>query len=276
MNTQASREWLLESIAEARLAFPEIGQAAIDEEELARFLASKVSTLPDPSLFRQLKTKDLYLAFACARNAPESIRLFEELHFPAVKRTLTRTKLDADAINDVVASLREELFFSSNNAKSKLIETYSGRGDLVSWLRSIAIRMASRRKKTAGRHVPEATLADFASAANPELQYLRRAHADLFEQALLRVLESLGVRERNLLRQHYLDGLTVDALGQLYNIHRATAARWVADARERVLDGVKSELSAKMSPSEIESFLRATRDELDLRISRVLRVSKSV
>jgi len=272
----AEEAWLTEAVVVARAAFPDLA-SDVNDDDVRSFLTEKVAALPDPAIgLSQLRTTDLYLAYACAHNLGGAIRVFETLHFPAVKRTLTRTKLDDDAINEVMAALTEELFFGTQAQARPLIETYSGRGDLVSWLRSIAIRMATRRKKAAGRHVPTATLADVAADGNPELQYLRRAHAKVFEESLAKVLEALDVRERNLLRQHYLDGLNVDALGQLYGVHRATAARWVADAREKVLDGVKAALSSKMSPSEIESFLRATRDELGLRISRVLRVSKSI
>src|SRR5262249_492438 len=101
--------------------------------------------------------------------------------------------------------------------------------------------------------------------------YLRQAHAEAFNGAVAHALQALATRERNLLRQHYLDGLTIDALGKLYRVHRATVARQIAAAREKVLDEVKRTLATRMSPSELESFLRMTRRDLGLQISTYLR-----
>jgi RNA polymerase sigma-70 factor (ECF subfamily) len=82
----------------------------------------------------------------------------------------------------------------------------------------------------------------------------------------------LEPRERNLLRMHLLDGLSIDQIGVFYRIHRATAFRWVAKARERVWDETRNRLREKLrlSPSEYDSILHQVRSQLDLSIERVL------
>jgi RNA polymerase sigma-70 factor (ECF subfamily) len=126
----------------------------------------------------------------------------------------------------------------------------------------------------------EATRAEFHEAAellpaadDPELEYLRTQYVSEFKRALGDAFDLLPMRERNLLRQHYLDGLTIEAVARLHRVHRATAARWLADAREVVLVNVRKQMRLRCSLSdvELESLVSAVRDRFDLSISRVLR-----
>jgi len=262
--------WLGRAIAEARARFPEV---AIDDDDFVRFLAGKAAALPDAgAAIAKLHTSDLFLALGCLGRDAAAIARFESIYAAPTERTLARAA--PGEIDDLWSLLREQLFFG-REGRRPLIGDYSGRGELVHWLRSIALRAALRTRERDDRHVDaDAALGAVATAENPEIEYLRRRHAALFEEALRRALLELSPRERNLLRQHYLDGLNIDALGQLYRVHRATAARWVGAARESVLDAVKEALAAHLSPSEVESFLRATKGEIELRISRVLKVEK--
>ncbi len=68
------------------------------------------------------------------------------------------------------------------------------------------------------------------------------------------------------MRQHYLDGLTLDELATLYGTHRATAARWLAAARQALLDGTRQALMSRlrMPRAECESVIRMARSELDM------------
>jgi RNA polymerase sigma-70 factor, ECF subfamily len=50
-----------------------------------------------------------------------------------------------------------------------------------------------------------------------------------------RVLALLSQEERKLLRLHFAQGLTIDQLGLVYDVHRSTTARWIASARAKIL-----------------------------------------
>ncbi len=54
---------------------------------------------------------------------------------------------------------------------------------------------------------------------------------------------------------------------------RATAARWVASARQDLLDGTKAQLARELALSgeEVESVIRVVRSRLDLSVERLLR-----
>jgi len=74
------------------------------------------------------------------------------------------------------------------------------------------------------------------------------------------------------LRLHLLDGLNIDRIGQLHDVHRATAARWLASAREALAKDTQRILQARLqvSRSEFESLLRLVRSDLDVSLCRIL------
>jgi RNA polymerase sigma-70 factor (ECF subfamily) len=262
--------WLGDAIDAALLAWPGLG---VGEDELISYLATKVPLLPEPSGYRQLRTTDLYLALGCSKKDPASLARFAERYEVVLQQTLERMRLTPDVAADYRSSLRETLFFPSADALP-LITTFSGRGDLASWLRSIATRAALKIRSKERRNVElDDALDVIAAEGNPELQVLRSRYAREFQEALVAAFDALEPRQRNLLRQRYLDGLSIDATGRLYRVHRATAARWLAEAREAVMVGVKDHLRARagLTDSELDSMLRMARSGFEMSLSALFR-----
>jgi RNA polymerase sigma-70 factor (ECF subfamily) len=97
-------------------------------------------------------------------------------------------------------------------------------------------------------------------------------YIEVFSAALERAFGVLEARDRNLLRLHHVDGLTLDRLGALFQVHRATVARWLAQARSRIFEEVESEVkrTLKLSPSEFQSMLGLVRSYLDASLSGLI------
>lgn len=79
------------------------------------------------------------------------------------------------------------------------------------------------------------------------------------------------MRERNLLRQSVLDGLSIDALGELYSVHRSTVARWIERARKRLLELTAASLrdDLKLPTADLASMMRMSDSQLHVSLSRV-------
>jgi RNA polymerase sigma-70 factor (ECF subfamily) len=109
---------------------------------------------------------------------------------------------------------------------------------------------------------------------DPGLAHLKESCRVELKRAFETALGALPRRERLLLRQHHLDRLTIDELAALYQVHRATAARWVARAREELSDAILGELGRRMQvpASEVQSLLRLVRSQLDISLDRLLSV----
>ena len=86
-------------------------------------------------------------------------------------------------------------------------------------------------------------------------------------------LESLTARERTLLKQQIVDGLTIDDLALLYRVHRATCARWLQSAREQLLSRTRRAFMsrARINSEECESIMRLVRSQLDVSLHRQLK-----
>jgi RNA polymerase sigma-70 factor (ECF subfamily) len=141
---------------------------------------------------------------------------------------------------------------------------------LGGWLRVTATRAVLNWLK-AQRREPldddEAMLGSIeAPAEAPELQHLKERYRGEFSSAFRRAIHALEVRQRNMLRQHYIDDLSLEELGALYNVHRATAARWLGAARTALLEKTRDEISKALGLNrlEVDSLMRLVQSRLDL------------
>ena len=203
-----------------------------------------------------------------ARGDRDAVAAFEDRIVPELLAAARRVLGDAELAADVVAAVREKLVVN------KRISDYEGQGELVVWARVIAIRAALDELRRRKRQVPVDDLLWEAAAPNadPALALTRRQSAELIKAAFHAGLAALEPRQRNLLRQHLLDGLTIDELGTMYQIHRVTAARWLAAARADLWSHVKKQLrhTLALSDSAIGAMLDDIRSTLDLSIDRAL------
>lgn len=215
----------------------------------------------------------LYLACACARGDRAAVKAFDAAYMPDVTRAIAKLRLPPADVADVVQSLREQLLVGKAGAGPG-VAAYAGRGELGGWLRVAAVRAGL--KKLRGRKpevdVDDALLAARAAGDDPELSYMKEVYRRAFRDAFAAALAGLGAREKNLLRQHFVDGLSVDELGKLYDTHRATAARWVARARDELLESTKKEFASRagISARECASVLRMVRSRIDVTLSKLL------
>ena len=187
---------------------------------------------------------------------------------PELLAAAARVLGDRELAADVVAAVREKLVVR------KRIADYEGHGALVVWARVIAIRAAVDELRRRARELPgDDLLWDAAApATDPALALARRESAAHVKAAFHAGLAALEPRQRNLLRQHLLDGLTIDELGTMYQVHRVTAARWLAAARADLWSHVKRQLrqTLALSDSAIGAMLDDIRSTLDLSIDRAL------
>jgi RNA polymerase sigma-70 factor, ECF subfamily len=253
-----------------RAAWPAV---ALDDDSIATRLVARLADDPEMHL-EELRDGDLYLAFALASGDPTAVRAFETSLVPQIDVALRRLRLAGGTADEVKQALRVELLAGPD---AKIID-YAGRGDLAAWLRISATRKAFKLVKRADR---EETLDEIlldhwpgagSGASNPERKHMRSTYTAQLKQAIREAFAALEVRQRNLLRQHILDELTIDDLAKLYRVHRATCARWLADARADLGKQTRKRLVAALgTPSdELESVLRFLDSDIELSISRIL------
>src|SRR5262249_6529246 len=104
-----------------------------------------------------------------------------------------------------------------------------------------------------------------------ELRYMKTLYGAEFREAFAQAMATLKPREQNLLRQHHVDGLTIDQLGQLYHVHRATAARWLGKARSSLLAQTRRSFMKRirLSHSQFDSVLGLVQSQLVISFRRL-------
>jgi RNA polymerase sigma-70 factor (ECF subfamily) len=270
-------EEVLRDIVEAgRTSWPTI---ALSAEVFLPYLAQR---LPETGEVKrallEIKSGDLYLACACAQGEPAAIKLFESHYLPAIKAALLRKDPSLGQIEDIKQMIYQKLLLKDNEHQPK-ISQYAGRGDLKSWICVIAVREAIdlMRKLKKEEPLDDNALVDKATLGeDQELQYIKKLYRTEFKTAFQTAMASLSSRERNILRHHILDGLNIDQIGVIYNVHRATVARWIARSREKLLQATRTELMQKLriNEGEFESIMRMIQSRFDVSIHHFLKRNK--
>jgi len=232
------------------------------------YLAARIGT--DVPLIRALSSSpcaDLYLACACARGDEKAIATFDKALLRDVTAALSRIDLGSTTLEDLRDRVRHRILVGEGGSLPRIAE-YAGRGDLRGWLRVVAVREALgllRSQKREERVHLELAKLDPASG-DPELIRIERLYREEFQSAFREALASLSPRERNLLRQHYQQGLSIDQLGALYDIHRATAARRLARARERLASGTRQRMRERLQVErgELDDIIRLIQSQLEI------------
>jgi RNA polymerase sigma-70 factor (ECF subfamily) len=252
-----------------RAAWPEL---SVDEEPLLAWLEERVGDAASETS----RAGDLYLAFACSRGDAGAIRAFEEAYFADLFMVLKN--VGALELSDEIRQvLRLKLFFPRNeggvDAEPAIVE-YSGRGALRAWFRVVTARIAVDLKRRASKEValPDESSPSVLASADPEFLHLQQRYRTDFVAAFCDAVAELSVKERNLLRQYYVEHLTIDRIGAMHRIHRATAARWMQKVRDGLLQRTRGLLRERLdlTPSELDSLLRLFENTVDVDLPEFL------
>ena len=222
-----------------------------------------------------LKGADLYIAIACTDGNERAIEAVRDMLAGEVRFAASKTTASQDQLAEVTARLSRVLFVDEPERPAAL-RSYSGRGDLKGYLRVVATRELVKVVNRGRREVAieEDDFIDrIVPHSDPELSILRQRYRDDVDQAMRAALAKLDERERALLRYAFVDGMNVDAVGKLYDVHRATAARWIAAAREQLGKKIRDELAArlKIDVDEVDSIVRLVQSRIDVSMDRLLK-----
>lgn len=179
----------------------------------------------------------LYLACACAAGDSAALASFESKYMSHLPVFVASFKFAPDRLDDLRQRLRQRLFVaaSGDEAKGPKIGEYAGEGPLAGWMHIVARRMAitMNREQKPEDPVPEPSPSPILTD-DPELELIKREHRRVFEQAVRDALALIPPESRTLLRLSYLERVGIDKLAAMFDIHRATAARRVEAAGNRL------------------------------------------
>lgn len=259
-------EALAPRIEEAHAAWPGLPR----DPAFAEYVAARLGPEPAPeAALADVHVPDLLLAWATLRGVPAATEAFERLLGRAVAAAVGRTPGAAALGDEVAQRLRVRLLCGA----PPQLERYAGRGRLEGFLRTSAARDALKLARRPPSSDGDALdlLAD--AADDPELGHMKRLYRAELRAAFGEALRSLDTRQRALLKLALVDGRTVDDVGAIYRVHRATAARWIAAARAELRARTQQALGERLRVDgpDAASIVRLVQSQLEVTVRSLLR-----
>lgn len=250
----------------AREAWPNL---AFDRDAFERYLRERIET----DTANDAHAADLLLAFGCVQQDKAAIDALERAYLAKVPDFIHRVERSEAGASEVQQIVRERLLVGSSTSGPKIAE-YGGRGPLGSWVRVVAIRVALEiaRSRKPEIHDDDVSASEMVASGDPEMDYLRVRYAHAFRGAFSGALSALQERDRTVLQLYLVDGLNIEKIGKLYQVHRATVARWIATTRDQLYDDTRQRLREELNlnATEFESIVRLVRSQLDVSVRRIL------
>jgi RNA polymerase sigma-70 factor len=257
---------------------------------LRRFLSTGTSNNPNfqeaKDFLTQIQADDLFLALACASGSERAWWEFDTQHrsyLERVARHLAKTEIDAQ---EVVDTVYVELYGTRvvDGERVSKFATYSGRGSLRGWLRTVIwhslvdLHRASHDEvsldemtETVGEGAAHATFAE--APAGGEDQMISHITKERFRRATLSAIENafagLEAHEKLLLLYYHVENLKLREIARLVEnessplrgwfqrksaarektpssrIHESTIMRWLEKSYAKVLRDFRAELESE-------------------------------
>lgn len=252
---------------------------------------------PTPDQIRQfiieLQINDLYLALACARGNEFAWWEFDHTYRPYIERVARHLASAATDAEEVIDTVYVELYGTRvvNDVRQSKFATYTGRGTLRGWLRTVVWHAVIDLHRA--RH-DEVSIDDWsesggevhdrpgwrAEARGGESVMVDRITRDRYREvtvtALDRSLATLDDHEKLLLLYYHVEGLKLREIARLVEepasplrrwfqrqskrrvsipdsrVHESTVMRWLEKVYSKVLDRFRSELQEKNGLSTTE------------------------
>jgi RNA polymerase sigma-70 factor (ECF subfamily) len=218
----------------------------------------------------ELCEADLILVWAVLRGAAGAMAEIDALIVGLARRAAGTSIEPAELAQRV----RTRLLVGEKGKDPKLA-TYDGRGRLKSWLWTATKLELLQATRGMGQGPADDVdeLTHLASPQrSPELSVRSFKDTKLVSKALREALEVLDAKERTMLRMRFVDGVSTEELGKLFQVHRTTAQRWIEAAQAKIMAAMRARLQAeaKLARGDVDSLVGEVAQSISLHLSQVL------
>ncbi len=267
------------AIAGAEVAWPRL---RVPREGFVAALARRLEPADDAVALRtalaSLDVAGLYLAFACVLGDRQALAYFDADCVADLDAALRAAGVSASQVAEAKQRVRHKLLVGGPEGPPRLV-SYAGRGDLRGFVRVVAVREGiDLLRQTSRREAHEVPAADeqlerATVGEDPEMLLIKERHRDALREAFTEALAQLSTRERTVLRLSVAEGLSIDQLGAAFQVHRATAARWLAAVREQLFKATRRGLMTRLriDGREFESLMRVIQSRFEISVCEILR-----
>ena len=255
----------------------------IEREQFARLLrqiADKyspgASELELRVVYTSLRVEELVLARACAAGHEAAWEVFltrfrEKLYDAA--HAITRDDATGRELAD---SLYADLYGTrtrEGGERVSKLDSYTGRGSLEGWLRTVLAQEFVNRYRTGRRNVSLEEQEEAGHQLAAPRKEETAAPDPLLAPAIDRALAALGAEERFILASYYLDGRTLAEIARMLGVHESTVSRRVekiaAGLRKAILDAlVQGGMERRQAEESLEVDVRDVAVDIRSRLAQ--------
>ena len=251
----------------AKALCEQIGLSAQSFSEILLEVGSRYSASASAgelrTFFLSLRVDELALARACAAGNNSAWEIFltrfrEKLYLAAL-----RIAREDSAARDLADSLYADLYgtMTRDGQRVSKLASYTGRGSLEGWLRTVLAQEYVNRYRRTKRLVSlEEESEEGIQFSAPEAQASATADTRL-EQATDAVLAQLPPEDRAVLGAYFLDGRTLAEIARMLGVHESTISRKLdklaKSLRKHILAGLtRRGMSRRQAEEAIEVDVR--------------------
>jgi RNA polymerase sigma-70 factor (ECF subfamily) len=234
--------------------------AATTESEIRTFLLS-------------LRVDELALARACAAGNNSAWEVFLTRYREKLYLSALRIAREDSAARELADALYADLYGTNTREGQRVskLASYTGRGSLEGWLRTVLSQEYVNRYRRTKRLVSlDEESEDGVQFRAPEPQQVPPADARL-AQATDEALTALSGEDRTILSAYYLDGRTLAEIARMLGVHESTISRKVDKLAKSLRRQIITALVRRgMSRRQAEEALEVDVRDLQLDIRRSL------
>jgi len=254
--------------------------AGILQEISARYLVPDAPLSEVAELHQSLRLEELVLARACAAGCEAAWDFFLNQYRQKLYDAAGSIAREESVARELADSLYADLFGTrqtSEGGRISKLASYTGRGSLEGWLRTVLAQEYINQYRSQRRLVSFDEQIETAAPAESKDAAAIPADARL-EPAVDAALFELSTEERYLLASWYLDGRTLAEIARILGVHESTISRRIeritATLRKRIVRGLRDHgMSARAAEEALDA---ADVRDLTLDVRKRLVQEKSV
>jgi len=254
---------LYEKSGGARFGIEQARFAAVLEEVAAKYLPAGASPFEVREFYAGLRVEDLALARACADGSERAWEIFMARFREKLYDIAGYITKESSAARELADGLYGDLYGTVTRDGQRVckLSSYTGRGSLEGWLRTVLAQEHVNRYRKHKRLVSlDEESEDGAQFSAPEPDPVPSADPRL-EAATDEVLAALPSEDRFVLAAYYLDGRTLAEIARMLSVHESTISRRLdklaQSLRKQIMTGlVKTGMSRREAQEALEVDVR--------------------
>ena len=256
-----------------KLAFTRESFAVILEEVCGKYLPASATVSEARVFLLSLRLDELALARACASGHELAWEIFLTRYREKLFQSALRIAREGSAARELADTLYADLYGTTMRDGKRVckLASYTGRGSLEGWLRTVLAQEYVNRYRREKRLVSlDEESEEGVQFQAPDPEPVAPADARL-ESATDEVLASLPAQDRVVLAAYFLDGRTLAEIARMLGVHESTVSRKLDKLAKSLRKQIMAALVRRgMSRRQAEESLEVDVRDLHLDIRRSL------